>query len=264
MQILTEDGPEPKRFFARVRGAARRVLMLDYDGTLAPFRVEREQAVPYPGVRERLSRLLAGGQTRVVLVSGRKAHEVAALAALQPAAEVWGTHGWERLGSDGAYALAPLPSAARRGLAAAGAAVPDRWRERLEAKPASLAFHLRGLPPPEAEAWRAQIAGAWEGIAAEAGLELHPFDGGLELRVPGRSKATAVLQLLEESGRNVAAAYLGDDLTDEDAFRAIAGHGLGVLVREALRETAAAWWLQPPQELLSFLDDWMHACPEAT
>jgi len=55
-------------------------------------------------------------------------------------------------------------------------------------------------------------------------------------------------------------AYLGDDRTDEDAFLAIAPHGVGVLVRPELRETAAAWWLRLPEELLEFLDDWSAAC----
>jgi trehalose 6-phosphate phosphatase len=233
--------------------------MLDYDGTLAPFRIERDQALPYPGVRERLSALLAGG-TRVVLVSGRMAHEVLRLAAVNPAPEVWGTHGWERLGADGTYALAPLPPAAAEGLAQAQAALEARWTPRLERKPASLAFHARGLAPQEGEAVQGHVQHLWEAIAARQGLELHAFDGGIELRIPGRSKATAVEQLLGESGPAPACAYLGDDLTDEDAFRAIAPHGLGVLVRPELRETAAAWWIRPPEELLEFLDQWSAAC----
>ena len=87
MQIL-KPGIEPERFFGALRKAARRVLMLDYDGTLAPFHVHRDRAVPYPGVRERLSALIASGTTRVVLVSGRMAREVAQLAGVQPTPEV--------------------------------------------------------------------------------------------------------------------------------------------------------------------------------
>ena len=53
------------------------------------------------------------------------------------------------------------------------------------------------------------------------------------------------------------AAYLGDDLTDEDAFKAIKGKGIGVLVREEPRKTAADIWIKPPDELLSFLSNWL-------
>lgn len=259
MQIL-KAGVEPQQFFASVRDAGRRVLMLDYDGTLAPFRLARDQARPYPGVRERLAALLEAHRTRVVLISGRTAREVLALASVQPAPEVWGTHGWERLGPDGDYALAPLPPQAAAGLEAAGAALGGNWPERLERKPASVAFHLRGMGLQEAEAVQADVQHRWEALAASHGLELHAFDGGIELRVPGRSKGTAVRQLLAESGEAPACAYLGDDRTDEDAFEAIAGRGLGVLVRAELRETAASWWIRPPEELLDFLDQWIAAC----
>jgi len=67
-----------------------------------------------------------------------------------------------------------------------------------------------------------------------------------------------VEKLLSESGG--AAAYLGDDMTDEDAFRAISGRGLGVLVSPDLRETAADVWLIPPGELTWFLERWIESC----
>jgi len=49
-------------------------------------------------------------------------------------------------------------------------------------------------------------------------------------------------------------AYLGDDFTDEDAFEELGAHGLKVLVRAEPRETKADVRLEPPEELLSFLD----------
>jgi trehalose-6-phosphatase len=54
-------------------------------------------------------------------------------------------------------------------------------------------------------------------------------------------------------------AFLGDDLSDEAAFRAvrrIGKRGLSVLVRREFRETAAEIWLRPPGELLIFLERW--------
>ena len=53
------------------------------------------------------------------------------------------------------------------------------------------------------------------------------------------------------------AAYLGDDVTDENAFQAVKGHGVGLLVREELRPTEADVWIRPPDELRSFLLDWI-------
>ena len=87
-------------------------------------------------------------------------------------------------------------------------------------------------------------------------LAWHDFDGGIELRVPGRHKGFAVEAVLSEMGKGAAVAYLGDDFTDEDAFRAIHGRGTGILVRPQFRPTAADFWLRPPEELLEFLRQW--------
>jgi hypothetical protein len=87
-----------------------------------------------------------------------------------------------------------------------------------------------------------------------------PFDGGLELRAPGKNKGDAVSAILAESGPDFAAAYLGDDQTDENAFRAIKGRGLSILVRPEPRPTMADMWLRPPDELGRFLRDWLVAC----
>ena len=83
------------------------------------------------------------------------------------------------------------------------------------------------------------------------------FDGGIELRVPARDKGDGVRTILGEMENDAIVAYLGDDLTDEDAFRAIKGKGLGVLVRKKLRPTAADVWIRPPKELLEFLAEWL-------
>jgi trehalose-6-phosphatase len=62
--------------------------------------------------------------------------------------------------------------------------------------------------------------------------------------------------VLSETAEDTAIAYLGDDITDEDAFRAVKVRGLGILVRTEFRETAADVWLRPPEELASFLQLW--------
>jgi trehalose-6-phosphatase len=97
-------------------------------------------------------------------------------------------------------------------------------------------------------------------LASDYRLALLAFDGGLELRAPGKNKGDAVNAILAETGPGVPAAYLGDDQTDEDAFRAIKGKGLAILVRPELRPTLADVWLRPPDELGRFLRDWLLAC----
>lgn len=250
----------PQDFFARLTTAARRALLLDYDGTLAPFRIERDLAIPYPGVQDVLTAIQGAGHTRLVIISGRPASEIPALLGLERQPEIWGTHGWERLGSDGAYTAPQLEGRLVAGLAAARS-----WAERLELgpqieeKPASLALHWRGLPAEAIAEIQASALAHFAELAPAAGLEIRTFDGGIELRAPGRDKGFAVRAILDELG-DATTAYLGDDLTDEDAFAALAGRGLSVLVRAELRPTRAQVWLRPPEDLLAFLWQWHHAC----
>lgn len=254
MKILRPD-TDPDAFFADLGRAPARILMLDYDGTLAPFREERNQAVPHPGVREVVRALLAAEHTRVVVVSGRAVGVLRRLLAVEPEPEMWGSHGWEHYHPDGGLELGDPGAPAREALAEA-----TTHARRLapagsvEAKPVSVAVHTRGRP--DAAAWLGRVREGWARLATSAGLEVHDFDGGLEVRVPGRDKGTAVEAILGEAPEGTAAAYLGDDRTDEDAFRVLEGRGLSVLCRDRLRETGAALWIRPPGELLEFLERW--------
>jgi len=94
-------------FLEQLKTAEQRVLLLDYDGTLAPFRAARDHAFPYPGIPYLVSRIMSVG-TRVVMVSGRRAEEVAALSGIRPQPEIWGSHGLERITVDGTYSVADL------------------------------------------------------------------------------------------------------------------------------------------------------------
>jgi trehalose-phosphatase len=228
--------------------------MLDYDGTLAPFVEKRDEAVPHPGVRERLRVMLDRGRTRVVIVSGRAVDDLLPLLDLNPAPEIWGSHGWERRLPSGERLRWPLSEAQRRALQEAPERLPG---VDLEIKPISVAAHWRGKDDHEAQRLRLRAEEAWGDLVGDEEMELHRFDGGLELRARGRTKGSAIEEILADETSGLFAAYLGDDLTDEDAFRALGDRGLPVLVRAEPRASAARAWINPPDELLAFLDTWM-------
>jgi trehalose-phosphatase len=249
-------------FFDHLPGAPDRLLLIDYDGTLAPFRIERNRAGFYPGVGEVLE-LILEGNCRMVIVTGRSIEDLTALLDLEGVPEMWGCHGWERMLPDGTYIPPALDETALKGLEEAGRwAMRENIEERCETKPAGVALHWRGLDDDLIDRLRKKVGEAWQTIASDAGLSVHEFDGGIELRPEGRNKGDAVRLLLDDSAPGTATAYLGDDATDEDAFRAIRSRGLGVLVNAQQRSTEADIWLQPPEELLWFLRRWADACKE--
>ncbi len=252
--------PPDDQFFHRLGRAHARVLLSDYDGTLAPFSVGRDEATPYPGVRQALSNILLTGHTRLVIVTGRMLTGLTGLLDMEPLPEIWASHGWERRTVDGCYRLFPVPQTAKEGLERAVQEAEDAGLDsQSEVKPASVALHWRGLTVAEADSLNRWARAHWGPLARSHDLEMRDFDGGVEILAPGRDKGTAVRAVLAESPPDAVVAYLGDDLTDEDAFLGLPSDGLGVLVRPQLRPTAASAWIRPPEELLSFLERWRYA-----
>lgn len=247
-------------FLKAVAQAPRSVLLLDYDGTLSPFQVNRQQALPYPGVQELLQGILDIGRTRLVMITGRDARELGSLLRLKPFPEVWGSHGLQRLRPNGRCEMPDVPPPVAETLADA-----KRWlgyqglQHLAEVKPGSIAVHWRALEEHEAEELRGRILLGWFPIADRESLKLLEFDGGVEMRMPDLDKGDAVATILGEEGPGVPIAYLGDDSTDEQAFRALKNNGLSILVREKPRKTAARVWLKPPDELQDFLANWLDA-----
>ena len=232
------------------------LLALDYDGTLAPFRVERDEARPPAEVRALLQRLTAATSTRVVIVSGRGIADLEALLDIEPLPEIYGVHGWEHRLADGSRADRALPPAVTRALDAEVARLGGGDGGRIERKSAGLALHWRGLDAAAAAAVEARVGTRWRALAAREGFEVRAFDGGLELRRPGRDKGDVMRDLLASTPPGAAVAYLGDDETDEDAFRALDGRGLALLVAAEPRPTAAHEVIAH-DGVAGFLRDWL-------
>jgi trehalose 6-phosphate phosphatase len=251
-------------FFRAFCGAAKPLLLLDYDGTLAPFRIDRFKARPWSGIQTLLEQIQNQGKTRIVIVTGRPAREIAPLLGVEPKTEVWGLHGAERLHADGHCESVQISAQTRARLDALCAQLRrDSFGGLFEQKYNAAVIHWRGASPAKAKAIEKRTRALFEPLIQMDGLRLLEFEAGLEL-CTGRDKGEAVKALLEESaaGGPHPVAYLGDDLTDEAAFRALQGHGLAVLVRRQRRPTSADVWLKPPQELRDFLKRWWQACQD--
>ncbi|MFZ0302467.1 MAG: HAD-IIB family hydrolase [Terracidiphilus sp.] len=252
-------------FFSHFSAASRSLLMLDYDGTLAGFRVNRFTARPWSRVRKLLNLIQSQKKkTHIVIVTGRSPGEIQPLLALKTPVEVWGLHGAERLYPDGHSELEEIAPEARAKLDELTAELrADDLGGIFESKPNGMVMHWRGRASNEARRIEARTRALFEPAAQIDGLRLLEFECGLEVRA-GRNKDGAITAVLEEmksaEPSPFPAAYLGDDLTDEAAFSAmnkVTGPHLTALVRRRVRETAADLWLKPPQELREFLVRWV-------
>ncbi len=258
LPVRWEDAPVRVKFWERLRSAKRWLLLLDYDGTLAPFHMDRMKATPYEGVVERLEPILALPQGRVVVVSGRQIDDLKQLLKLRHPVEIWGSHGREHLLPDGQYRLVDLTPEERRVVDGLTAGMRELgFGGQLELKPTAVAVHWRGLP----EGAHKRLREAAEKLFTESKppetLELMPFESGVELRSRSRTKGQVVAEILAEEPGEIPSAFLGDDWTDEDGFAEIHGHGLGLLVRTQVRESCADYFLTPPDALLLFLEEWL-------
>lgn len=246
-------------FWDTLRGKRHRLLALDYDGTLAPFRVERMEAAPLPGVVEALGKIADRGGTRIAVVSGRPLEDLKALLALpERLCIAWvGSHGFEGQRANGERWTRRLSDAQQSGLARARVAVESMGHgDKLERKPSALAFHTRGLDPDVARGLQGAVTTRWSSLCGEEGLHLHAFDGGVELRVTTADKGLALRELLREAPPEAFVVYVGDDMTDEDAFEVAAGAGgIGIRVGED-RPTKARGTLRDCGAVLEMLRRW--------
>jgi trehalose 6-phosphate phosphatase len=225
-------------------------IFFDFDGTLVPLAPTPDAVVVDAGLADRLHRLNRKYPSRLAIVSGRDVATIDTL--LGPLARelaVAGSHGAE-LREAGQACRAP---AAPPGLAEAAdelAAVAAEHGLFFERKPFGIGLHYRMAPD------RADVAlAAAEAAAGRHGLVLQHGKMMAEVRAPG-DKGRAVTELLQlPAMAGAQPLFFGDDVTDEDGFRAAAAAGGdGVLVGRS-RETAATFRLDDPQAVT----DWIEA-----
>jgi trehalose-phosphatase len=244
-------------FWPRVARSRYVVLMLDYDGTLAPFRVDRHTARPLPGVIDTLLAIQAQPNTLLALISGRPVAEIDLLVGADRFM-IAGTHGFELFqpGSGLTQHALELSERAILDVAEEQAAciLGPQWTER---KIATVAAHVRHLPAIEAERVVESLAERWIALTNER-TEVRRFNGGVEIRVRGRDKGSVVRELLAMAPPDALAVYIGDDDTDEDAFKALPDGGIGIKVGNAGAATAAQGRMASCETVRQFLWDWNH------
>lgn len=247
----------PEQLWRLVSLATRRLLMLDFDGTLAPFTVARDNARPLPRSVELLERIVRAKRTEVAIVSGRPVPEIERLLGPLPALLV-GEHGWERREPGGALVQHPLPPVAAAALDEAERRAREAgWDDLIERKRPAVVLHTRALPAEAAREAEERCLAAWSRLVDAGEVRLDRIDRGVELRARAHDKGEVVRWLMGRAPAGTLGVFVGDDVTDEDAFEAVRGLGFGVRVGEPGRTTLAMGLLPSVEAVADFLAEWL-------
>jgi trehalose 6-phosphate phosphatase len=244
---------------ARIEGR-RLAVFLDYDGTLTPIVEDPAKADLAEDMREAVAALAR--KVTVGIVSGRNLEDLRSRVGLD-CVFLAGSHGFDIAGPKGWHEtlqkgteFLPDLDGAEKALRARVEAIEGAAVER---KKFSIAVHYRRVRQEEV----GKVEEAVDRALDEHG-RLRKGRGKKVLRLQPAldwDKGHAVdwlLERLELDRQGVLPIYLGDDVTDEDAFRRLAGRGITVAVRDGDRRTAADLTLADPDDVRRFLA-WLHA-----
>jgi alpha,alpha-trehalase len=229
-------------------------VFLDYDGTLTPIVSRPELALLSEGMRQTLRRLSAVWPVQILF--GRGLEDVRNMVGLDSLGYA-GSHGFDIEGPRGSSlrceiepGLASEVQRATEALRGRTAGIPGAL---VEDKRFSVAVHYRLVAEaqvPELERIVDEVLPCHPRLKKAHGKKVFELRPAIDW-----DKGKALRWLQEASGLQAALPiYIGDDTTDEDAFAAIAGQGLGILVTELPRPTAASHSLQNTEEVREFLD----------
>lgn len=213
-------------------------LLLDYDGTLAPIVADPAMACMHPGARQALALLGHHPRYRLAIVSGRSLADLPQRVEGQ-ALYLAGNHGLEMVGPGVTYCHPeaerhrPQIQAVAQELQQALRGIPGAW---VEHKGLTLTVHFRTVEAAQVPCVQQHVQRLVRPAVAEHRLVLRSGKAVLEVR-PAITwdKGTAVRWILDHMRQGRPAArvlpiYIGDDDTDEDAFRALSPSGLGIVV----------------------------------
>lgn len=239
---------EPEELSAAVAGRPRPLLIgLDIDGVLSPIVGHADDAVLLDGVGDAVTAVAAHPTVDVAAISGRSLAGIAQFGFGEDI-HVIGSHGMEPrdgtmtdLDDIEAARLHQLDALVR---AAAGRAGDGAW---VESKPASVVLHVKQADPTSGATALAELR-----IAASEidGAIVKPGSAVLELLTRSADKGTAMRQLAQRLGARTL-VFVGDDVTDEDAFAVIGETGVTIKVGDG--DTLARHRLHGPADVRTWL-----------
>lgn len=236
---------------AEFRRSGKRLLLLDYDGSLVPFSLDYADAQPPKSLLSLLDGLSQNPLNDTVLISGRSADDlgrwfsevpISLVAEHGAALKKAGNKTWRIIERpDTAWKQLLTPALERYVRLAPGA--------RLEVKPHSLVWHYRNVSPYYAQKYSVTIKRVLKPILKRHGLELLQGNKILEIKNPHVNKGAAAQEWLKRSYDFILA--IGDDATDEELFAALPVNACSIKVGRG--RTAARFRVASHRDIVALL-----------
>lgn len=234
------------------------ILFLDFDGTLSPIVSRPEKAFLLPGMKEVLEK--CASKFKVALVSGRDTDDVRMRAGVDGLIYA-GSHGFSIKGPGGlqmehekADQITDVLDKIEHGLREKFSGGPEGVQ--VERKKYAITVHYRNSDPSDLDEIKAKtgdVTRSRRGIKTEGGKMIIEIKPDIDWH-----KGMAVKWILERLGHwndpSVLPVYIGDDVTDEDAFRVLGGKGIGIIVGYHDEPTSADFRLRDVNEVKQFLE----------
>jgi trehalose 6-phosphate synthase/phosphatase len=235
----------------RFRVAERRLLLLDYDGTLVPFASRPELATPDAVLLALIDRLAAEPRNRVYVISGRDRRTLEAWFPGRRVSLIAEHGAWSRDANEPWVQLKPLTSDWKDQLAPLLKLYVDRVPgSLLEEKDHSLAWHYRRADPELGAGRAKELMDELVGYTANFDVQVLEGKKVVEVRSSGVNKGAAALTCIAQLEPDFVLAA-GDDQTDEDLFRALPR--TAATVRVGIPHSHAAYHLTDHLEVRALL-----------
>jgi trehalose 6-phosphate synthase/phosphatase len=255
-----ESGKTWSALVQAYRAAARRALLLDYDGTLVPLVEDPRLARPDAELLDLLQALGERAGNAVAIVSGRPRRDLEEWFGQLPVSLV-AEHGvWLRSRGGEWRMLRAMTTEWKEQVRPILQVYVDRLPGALlEEKEFSLAWHYRRADAAQASRPSRELLDKLAGLTRNIGLEVLEGNKVLEVRSGGVSKGKAAVEWLGSLGAEFVLA-IGDDRTDEDLFRALPATACSVRVGPA--QTVARYYLDSHKAVRRLLRELGRLPPE--
>jgi trehalose 6-phosphate synthase/phosphatase len=236
----------------RYHNTSKRIIFLDYDGTLVNFKPTAEQAIPDQELYTILTQLCADPNNHLVIISGRKHENL----------EDWfgdkniyliAEHGaWFKQQGMEWHKINGLSTSWKKEIQGIFEKYVDRTPGSfIEEKTYSLVWHYRKAQPGLGELRANELINTLKFLATDKGLQLLPGDKVIEVKNMEINKGKAALSLVEQCDYDFIMA-LGDDFTDEDLFKSLPDSSISIKIGTGA--SAAKFYLNNPKEVRGLLN----------